>query len=332
MRRCICEENRRRSMPIGRFHAGFTLVELLVVIAIIGILVSLLLPAVQAAREAARRIQCTNNLKQIGLAIHNFHTQHGGIPPACMNGMGEITWAVRLLPFLEEEAHFEAWDIDHSSAYYRTTNLAREHQVAAYYCPSRRTPPQLSKEGWHRGPFRAGPGALGDYAGCYGNRLPGGDGGPEGRRLETGAFACCGRYHIVYGYLNLSIDGFTYPVSFKDITDGLSKTLFVGEKHVRPDEFGRAVGGDTSIYSDDFYEPMGRIAGSGVDGDFPFAEGAQNDLAAWRKWQFGSEHPGGCQFVLGDGSVTLLSVSINNIVLGRLADRADGQIIDSDTW
>ena len=120
------------------------------------------------------------------------------------------------------------------------------------------------------------------------------------------------------------------PTSMTDITDGTSHTLFLGEKHVRPEDYGTIAGGDVSIYLDDFQEPIGRIAGRGPDGDFPLAEGEKNDLGGLRAWQFGSDHPGVCQFVLGDGSVTMLSTSTNIDVLGLLANRKDGQPIPSD--
>src|SRR5688500_12419399 len=89
---------------------GFTLVELLVVIAIIGILIALLLPAVQAAREAARRYQCTNNLKQIGLAMHNYHDINGKFPPSRIARGDYITWAVLILPYMEQQAMYELWN------------------------------------------------------------------------------------------------------------------------------------------------------------------------------------------------------------------------------
>ena len=92
---------------------GFTLVELLVVITIIGILIALLLPAVQAAREAARRMQCGNNLKQIGLATQNFESTYGHFPPAFTSGVGHATWLVLILPYLEQQAAFDApWHRD----------------------------------------------------------------------------------------------------------------------------------------------------------------------------------------------------------------------------
>src|SRR5687768_7400101 len=92
-------------------HRGFTLVELLVVIAIIGVLVALLLPAVQAAREAARRAHCTNNLKQIGVAVHNFADARKALPPAYLTGFGHATWLVLIMPYLEESELYEVANV-----------------------------------------------------------------------------------------------------------------------------------------------------------------------------------------------------------------------------
>ena len=129
-------------------RSGFTLIELLVVIAIIGVLVSLLLPAVQQAREAARRTQCRNNLKQVGLALHNFHDTHGAFPPArllldgpipandfaTVLGSDEPSWLVRLLPFLEETTQYDQWDM--YTPFGRHPPEVRRMTTATYMCPS----------------------------------------------------------------------------------------------------------------------------------------------------------------------------------------------------
>ena len=99
-----------RQSSIPRARCAFTLVELLVVIAIIAIPIALLLPAVQAAREAARRTQCANHLKQLGLAVHNFHDAQGAIVPAGLTFRGHATWLVLILPYIEMTAFHEAFD------------------------------------------------------------------------------------------------------------------------------------------------------------------------------------------------------------------------------
>ena len=119
---------------------GFTLVELLVVIAIIGILIALLLPAVQAARESARRTQCTNHLKQIGLAIHNFESTKRAVPPPALTGIGHATWLVLIMPYMEAGS---LYDQANAAKMYWGANRDSpgivETQVAEYYCPSRRS-------------------------------------------------------------------------------------------------------------------------------------------------------------------------------------------------
>jgi prepilin-type N-terminal cleavage/methylation domain-containing protein len=285
---------------------GFTLVELLVVIAIIGILIALLLPAVQAAREAARRSQCQNNLKQLGLAVHSYHDVQNAIPYTRIDT--RETWAVLVLPQMEQSNLYEMWDF--TKNYYNQLPEMLTTPVPGFYCPSRRTPPQLSVDPTDLPDGGSGthlPGICADYAAVSGDNVS-----------ETGDYypgqstSMVGPAKGAFRYKSKT------PLNFASILDGLSNTIFIGEKHVRPDQFGK--GSDGCVYNGDKAHSY-KKAGPGA----PLAK-APNATTG----QFGSYHPGVCQFLLGDGSVRAFQVSIDLVNLGRLANRQDGEVITAD--
>ena len=314
-----------------RTRSAFTLVELLVVIAIIGILVGLSLPAVQAAREAARRMQCSNNLKQMGLALHNFESANKEFPPAGFRGSGEGTWAVRLLPFLEQTAAYNQWDHTNIGAYFRlgatpAEVAARQLQVPAYLCPSRRGPIQLSKNGDSRNNFTGVtayniPGACGDYA-----HVGGGDNGTFTDQGTLKALDTTGTWQLNPVWKVVKAKSIS---SFRTVTDGTSNTAVFGEKHVAPiADFGLVVAGDSSIYNDNAPQFSARLMGRQVlNGTFARTLAAGPNDVFRRNERFGSYHPGVCQFTFVDGSVQSLSVNTDLDVLTAFALPSDGKVV-----
>jgi prepilin-type N-terminal cleavage/methylation domain-containing protein len=285
---------------------AFTLVELLVVIAIIGILIALLLPAVQAAREAARRSQCQNNLKQLGLAVHSYHDVKNALPYSRLDA--HETWAVLVLPQMEQSNLYELWDF--KLKYYSQSPQMLTTPVPGFYCPSRRTPPQLSVDPTDVPDGGSGShvtGICADYAACAGDNIN-----------ETGDYYP-GQNSTMIGPAKGAFQHKSKtPLNFASVLDGLSNTIFIGEKHVRPDQFGKGV--DGCVYNGDKGNAY-RKAGVGA----PLAKGPNATTG-----QFGSYHPGVSQFLLGDGSVRALQVSIDLVNLGRLANRKDGEVITAD--
>ncbi len=326
---------------------GFTLVELLVVIAIIGILIALLLPAVQAAREASRRTQCINNLKQQGLACQNFHETYKALPPSRVDD--GPTWCVYLLPYLEQGAAFEAFDFRFPWPSQLTAEVKR--YVPAYHCPSHRPASGMStgednNSGIGDWPGFPGtyslhtahnPGPVGDYAACLGHIAiddPPFDTQVQGPRQGTGAFGERIRQpgELTSTQLPLGYRPAPGPFKLADILDGTSNTFFFGEKQVHERNFGEGSGpnwsGTQNCWDNCMYNGNQLLtSGRGVSRTLLLAKGSVPCGNPTN--HFGSFHPAGVNFVLGDASVRTFGFSISGTVLEKLATRKGGEPTDA---
>jgi prepilin-type N-terminal cleavage/methylation domain-containing protein len=322
-----------------RRRAAFTLVELLVVIAIIGILVALLLPAVQSAREAARRMQCANNLTQLIIAVNNYQDAHGVYPPGTIEKAGPIrseavgyhhSWIIQILPFIEQKNVY--LHIDRNAGVYDTKNAAvRNLGIGTLMCPSSAS-------------FAAGYSA---YAAVHNDQ------------------------EAPIDQSNKGVLFLNSRVSYEDVSDGTSQTLFLGEKHTLVGDLGWMSGTRATLRNTGTplntliayrkgqklqivrpTSPPGKAADEEAknaeevlelapqadsktaepgkepadaqpgmsSGEFP----KPNPLAVGG---FSSEHQGGANFALGDGSLRYLSDSIDVTVYQRLGNRADGELL-----
>ncbi len=299
---------------------AFTLVELLVVIAIIAMLVTLLLPAVQAAREAARRTQCTNNLKQIGLAALNHESAqgffpHGGWGFRCMGlpdrGFGPEQpggWVYNILPFIEEEAMHQLGAPDPTDI---ELKQVAETPLAAMNCPSRR-----ESRAFKAGPVQWQPywTAKMDFAARNDYAVNAGDlridhGGPSDRHGPPPQAA-----------QTVGVAGRAWVVDIKKISDGLSKTYFVGEKYVNPDNYlnGQDLGDNENMY-----------IGSDRDVFRHSFQPCRDRPGLDCSYSFGAAHSNGFQVVFCDGAVQMIGFDIDLITHERLVDRRDGQVVDT---
>lgn len=325
-----------RSQWISR--KGFTLVELLVVIAIIGVLVALLLPAVQAAREAARRSQCSNNLKQIGIALHNFHDTFGKFPVGAIDDDNRsFAWRTYILPYVEQTAMYDQLvaqglyippnmggsDTPNVDGFSTINNFVETNigdstntvvgtlmktKMAFYTCPSD-VLPQFDNNGYGKANYCASVGPNVDptnWAGCAvlkGDRL-GGIMVPSNDNVKN------------------------YPSTFASIIDGSSNTIMVGE--VTESEAVR-----TNNTGDGRYPiwPGGNNNGgcNGVNGSGAVFRATDVAYFINRKvgdesnMSFGSKHPNGAMFGLGDASVRFVSQTVDTTVYRAAGTKAGGE-------
>jgi prepilin-type N-terminal cleavage/methylation domain-containing protein/prepilin-type processing-associated H-X9-DG protein len=304
---------------------GFTLIELLVVISIIAVLISLLLPAVQASREAARRAQCLNNLKQIGLALHNYHDAIGAFPPGYLSRPGSDGdntgpgwgWAAMILPQLEQPPLFNSinFGLPIESPQNQTARLTK---VSTFVCPSDSSfVPQFTVVDASTSSTTLGTPicdvASSDYVGCFGtgdvSDIPGRDRG-------EGLF-----------FRNRS-------VRIAEITDGTSQTIAVGEKSqilARATWTGavsNAAVPITELQAEDGLSPEGGgalVLSHTGELDGPNSKPAHAD-------QFWSRHPGGADFTFADGSVRFIKEKRPLRLFQALATRQGGEVVSADSF
>jgi len=296
------------SSRCARRSTGFTLVELLVVIAVIGILIALLLPAVQAARESARRSSCANNLKQFGVAMHNYHDAHHILPrdnyPTVQNPIGAIkaswTWGAMVLPHVEQSGLYGRFNFKLEPADAANSVLAGT-VLPVFRCPSETADETHTLWLMRNCSRKPGPTVTWPKANYGMNELVGG-----------------GRY--------------LHGVRFRDVSDGLSNTMTLGERAVKHHIMNKSAQLTACAVSAD-------ASGADALGNVDITTtvlceriSGPKDMGSWQNMGqdaicLSSYHPGGAQVVFFDGHVRFVPLTINQEILRRLADPQDDKIV-----
>ena len=338
---------------LKKLRAGFTLIELLVVIAIIAVLIALLLPAVQQAREAARRTQCKNNLKQLGLSLHNYESTFKRLPgntggrtanPAnpiewCCGAAGApgrgLNFLVHLLPFIDQAPLYNSIDANNGvatdDAYLNgypmnsTSNPPYQNVlVKAFRCPSDTasdSQPYTNYSPCIGSQFMDpnNPNACGLYPGNVFALTPGTNGMAPGGAQNQGSPDGSQNSGI------FSTQGFT--IAFKDVSDGLSNTIFMGEVRPECSDHISDTGGWSSVNS------LWMHTGAPINfdtciGGANYQKTPCNNRNQWNTAMgFKSRHVGGAHFLMGDGAVRFLSENIDYMTYQKLGCRADGRVV-----
>ena len=361
---------------MNRHRRGFTLIELLVVISIIAVLIALLLPAVQSAREAARRVQCTNNIRQLALAIHNYHASSNVVPAQCMYPGGQETisqgwappWTIAILPQLEQSVLFSAYNfatpvvIVSATAGLENTTVTNT-QLAAFLCPS------------EDNPVRPSTSATTNYVGNYG--------GPAQIQAYTGTIAPVSDLNKVFNGTSIGRIG---PVTLEAVRDGLSNTALISERlyglNGSPVVYPTSADAKRGVFNVTVAAASGANTGAaganalvGACKALPATTAAINsdhlgyDAFASYPWHLGtvsynhvgapnslncqnasvdpswltyvgpfgsaaatSNHPGGVNVALADGSVRFVKDSVNLPVWWGLGTRNGREVISSDAF
>ena len=302
---------------------GFTLIELLVVIAIIAILIALLLPAVQQAREAARRTQCKNHLKQLGLAFHNYHDAHNLFPYGWQGEVSGAThrrdcWYQRILPYCDQAAFSNQYEKDTTAYVHQIPKSLAGTVVGMFMCPSDPSTPAWGGGGSDNG-FQ------GSYGVCAGARVNA-DGLPD----DIVSSATGGMF------------GTNSETKFRDIKDGSSNTLMASETMIRGNTGGGwgGMGGywggaPHGSYGFTAAEPPNTqipdrvyLCKSSTFPDAPCESGGSPYLNLPRRWNFArSHHEGGVHCLMGDGAVRFVSENIDRATFQALGTRRGGEVI-----
>lgn len=335
-------KTRRRISQLSS-RQGFTLIELLVVIAIIAILIALLLPAVQQAREAARRSTCKNNLKQLGLGLHNFHDVYGHFPEGagenvckknssgCTSGyIKGTTWMVRILPQIDQANIFQKYDFNQSYTA-EVNNIVGNYKVPVYYCPSGQDPDgQRGRSA--NGSERTNDGTYNYSTHYYGimgpnlritaSRQPFTYKGVTytyivGNATTNGAYATdgiLGQYKDQPGSITTK-----FYARFRDVTDGTTNVLMVGER-------SKTLPNNATIIWRSWVRGQNGGTGACRNIHYGINSGVLYDGRNFNDLSMNSNHTGGAQFLLADGSVRFLSENIDYNTYLTLASRHLGEV------
>jgi prepilin-type N-terminal cleavage/methylation domain-containing protein len=320
-----------------RFRPGFTLVELLVVIAIIGILIAMLLPAVQAARESARRANCSSNLRQLVTAVLLYSDRNSEqIPPMGVGAhQSNHSWLSLLLPMMENEVAYRQLTFSASALGDTSVTVGKELRSPIYYCPTR---------GFRINGHSTYGGQATDYVSVSLTATQSTWAGSSDllRLIDWGKNSMAGLNNLIKegklgGAINApaaySATNFASRVTIGGVTDGMTYTALIGEKHLNPSKLGAQL--EDAPYSLLHFSSTScaggvRIAALGLatDPHTPVVNNASAENADTAFLRFGSWHPGVCQFAFGDARVVPVKNHASETALLYMSGRADGMPYD----